>query len=78
MKNLLDKTMVYVEARNSNASSIDNPMRGTDFIGTFTSDIDQFLVSNSKDIYDWTPSPDDYIDDSTERANFVYYIKWND
>ena len=78
MKNLLDKTMVYVEARNSNDSSIDNPMRGTDFIGTFTSDIDQFLVSNSKDIYDWTPIPDDYIDDSTERANFIYYIKWND
>lgn len=78
MKNLLDKTMVYIEARNSSASSIDNPMRGTDFIGTFTSDIDQFLVSNSKDIYDWTPIPDDYIDDSTERANFIYYIKWND
>ena len=78
MKNLLDKTMVYTEARNSNASNIDNPMRGTDFIGTFTSDIDQFLVCNSKDIYDWTQIPDDYIDDSTERANFVYYIKWND
>ena len=67
MKNLLDKTLVYIEARNS-----------TDFIGTFADDINQFLVSNSKDIYDWTQIPDAYIDDSTERANFIYYIKWND
>lgn len=77
MKNLLDKTLVYTEARNSNASNIDNPMRGTDFIGTFADDINQFLISNSKDIYDWTQIPDDYIDDSTERDNFIYYIKWN-
>lgn len=78
MKNLLDKTMVYTEARNSNASNIDNPMRGTDFIGTFTDDIDQFLVSNFNDIFSWTPIPDDYIADSTERQNFIFYIRWSD
>lgn len=78
MKNLLENTLVYVQARNSRDNSKANPLKGTDFIGTFENDIDQFLISNSNDIFVWTPIPDDYIADSTERQNFIFYIRWSD